>query len=222
MTEPLKITAWLQCGVVSDTTLPIDGVLYYQHMRLHCGEQIVTVPGAIMPHADVPGMRIRKHNQQQKDWYYAASFAQWQYPADGTDYWSKRFDQQHADLVDFGNRKGRVVVESGEYKAYRMPVAYRHALSVSWYVVADRAWAETLLRLTTHIGKKADQGWGAVLRWQVESWHADWSVYDDDGRLMRAIPMPGGVLSGIRPSYWLRRNQVPCQMPAQTKHNSTQ
>jgi CRISPR type IV-associated protein Csf3 len=209
---PLRVTAHLQCGVISDTYLPLDAILHYQHMREALGSQIVTVPGETTPHGDIPDMQIAKRGTRP-DWYFAASFAQWGVATDGLDHWNKRFDQQHGHLVDFSGKRGKVIVEQGAYKAYHMPVAYRHALTVTWYLVADQAWVTRLLAQTTHLGKKASQGWGAVLRWQIEPWHADWSERDDTGRLMRAIPQPGGVRYGIRPSYWLARNQVPCVLP---------
>jgi len=65
----------------------------------------------------------------------------------------------------------------------------------------------------THIGKKVAQGWGRINEWQVNQVDKDWSLYDDDGNLMRSIPAAQGIVYGIRPSYWSRENQVTCQMP---------
>lgn len=236
--EPLRITAWLQCGVVTDATLPIDSIIYYQVYRDAYGHQDMTLPGgdssgigeAYMPFArrNLPYDGFRyvdgaplwrgcgdelKITVKEQPWYYAASFAQWGPHIDGTDHWNKRFDASLADLIDFGSKRGKVIVEQGAYKAYHMPVFYRHALTITWYVVGDGDVIERLLRQTTHIGKKYAQGWGAVLRWQVDSWEHDWSVWGPDGQLMRAIPDDKGILTGIRPSYWLPRNQVRCLMP---------
>lgn len=239
MYENLKITAWLQCGVVADAYLPIDAILYYQVYRDAYGPEIITLPGANQSGVGHVPMPLRRLNlpyegfrfadggplwrgqadnwiitMRETPWYYAASFAQWNDAvAEGQDYWNKRFDQSLADLVDFQGRRGKVIVEQGTYKAYHMPVWYRHALSVSWYVVGDGAAIERLLCCATHIGKKHAQGWGAVLRWRVEPWHADWSVYGEDGRLMRAIPAERGIRTGIRPSYWMAKNHTVCQVP---------
>jgi CRISPR type IV-associated protein Csf3 len=212
---PLRITAYLQSGVVTDPFLPIDGILYYLAHREAYGEQDVTrsgdqtYPGG--QHIELP---LKRAHIPYQPWFYAASFAQWSTPhVDGTDHWVKRFDQRHSDLIDFQGRRGKIIVEQNTYKAYRMPMYYRHALSVTWYVVGDPVRIEQLLAHATHLGKKVSQGHGAVLRWDVAPHHADWSVYNDDGKLMRAIPAADGVLFGIRPSYWLPRNQTRCQLP---------
>ena len=78
-------------------------------------------------------------------------------------------------LVDFQGKRGKVIIEQGRYKAYHMPVFYRVAEQVEWYCVGDKARIEALLSTVTHIGKKRAQGWGRVIRWEVEPWPKDWS-----------------------------------------------
>ena len=238
MYEPMKITAHLQCGVITDAYLPIDAVLYYQAYRDAYGPEVITLPGANQSGVENVPVQIRRLNlpyegfryadgaplwkgygddlkitMKETPWYYAASFAQWEGAVkEGTDHWNKRFDQSLADLVDFQSKRGKVIVEQGAYKAYHMPVWYRHALSVSWYAVGDIGWVREMLGTVTHLGKKTSQGWGAVKKWAVEPWHADWSVWKN-GQLTRAIPEEGGIRVGIRPSYWAAKNQVPCRVP---------
>lgn len=214
---PLRITATLQCGVVSDACLPIDGLLYFLAHRQAYGAQTVSLPGQRsggVQHVPIP-LAKRNTDDPRKRWYYAASFAQWDGAvALGQDHWNKRFDTRYAHLIDFGNKRGKVIVEQGVYKAYHMPIFYRHALRVMWYVVGDHAEIASLLRFATNIGKKTAQGWGAVLEWNVEAWPHDWSVRGPGGMLMRALPVQsGGVLTGFRPSYWLPENQTHCVMP---------
>lgn len=216
MFEPMKITAWLQCGVVSDAYLPIDGILHYQAMREANGGQDMTIPGAeLQPKGTKPvHLWLKVVNGSTDQWFYAASFAQWGVAViEGQDHWNKRFDQSLALLVDFEGKRGKVIVEQGRYKAYHMPVWYRHALSVTWYAVGDMGWVRRMLSTVTHLGKKTSQGWGAVLRWSIEPWHADWSVRGQHGQLMRAIPAPQGIRVGCRPSYWLPKNQLICEVP---------
>lgn len=85
-----------------------------------------------------------------------------------------------------------------------------------WYVVGEREAIEELLAPVTHVGKKTAQGNGRLNGWAVEPCLEDWSETGPDGRLMRAIPCrpgEGGVLYGVRPSYWLAANQLPCVLP---------
>jgi CRISPR type IV-associated protein Csf3 len=214
--EPLKITAQLQTAVIGDVFLPIDGILYYQAHREAFGAQEVTFSGSSDKRYEIssealPLARCEEHGPY---WYYAASFAQWPTAlAEGSDHWNKRFDAGLSDMVDFGKRKARVDVASGPYKAYHMPVFYRHALEISWYVLGERRGVERLLSCCTHIGKKMAQGWGSVLAWNVAPHHADWSVRGENGKVMRAIPDASGILTGFRPSYWLAKNQTVCLLP---------
>lgn len=210
MFESMRITAHLRTPVISDASLPIDGPLLFQAMRATYGPQDITLPGALtVPLVDLP---LEKRGTGDQ-WYYAASFAQWEGTvAEGTDHWNKRFDNEYSGLVDFRNKRGKVIVEQGRYKAYHMPVFYRHALTVHWYAVGDIAEVSGLLRTLLHIGKKTSQGWGRV-KWLVTPWPDDWSVYGPDGQLMRAIPADTGILAGYRPPYHLPEHQTVCQMP---------
>lgn len=210
--EPLRITAWLQSPIITDGTLPIDGVLYYLAHREALGSQAMTIPGG-MAHgghsgATLPLARCEEHSPM---WYYAASFAQWGGVTEGQDHWNCRVDESLCYLVDFGPRKAKIDISSGQFKSYHMPVFYRHSLSVKWYVVGNRRSVAELLRFATHLGKKTSQGWGSVLRWDVEPWPADWSVRGPGGELMRAVPADEGILMGYRPSYWAPGNQTICR-----------
>lgn len=215
MYETLKVTARPRVGIETDAFLPLDGILYSFAMRREYGPQMVTTPGqaADVPPVALPLTRVEAHGT----WFYAASFAQWGSHADYGAFWVKRFDQEHAGLVDFEGRRGNVIVEKGRYKAYHMPTFLRHALEVSWYVVGDPGEIEALLAHATHIGKKTSQGNGRIIEWRVEPWAEDWSVAGPDGRLMRALPAPNdpaAVLYGYRPSYWLPENQTRCLLPS--------
>jgi len=214
--EPMRITAQLGCGVVSDATLPIDSILYYIAMRKAHGPQDATEPGGHSGTSPLKvSMPLKLINPGPK-WYYAASFAQWSEPvAEMTDYWNKRFDQQYSDIVDFGGRRGKVLVEQGKYRAYHMPMFTRHALTVTWYAVGNIEAITKLLRFMPYIGKKTAQGEGEVLRWTVEKWPHDWSVLKD-GKLIRAIPTDdnqNGFYCGFRPSYYMRSNMAYCYIP---------
>lgn len=222
---PLRVRCWLRAPVVADQWLPLDGILFYQSVRDDLGAQEVTVPGASLlaeaKGGPMRGGRLPLAYVHAKDWYYRCSWAQWGPCVDGQDAWSKRFDQTHADLVDFRGRRGKINTSAGDYKAYRMPVYYRSALWVEWYCVGEPEHIRYLLSTLTHIGKKTAQGWGRVARWEIEPVEEDWSIWQGD-RLMRGIPRyhwprergePQMGVYGLRPSYWDRRNQMELVLP---------
>lgn len=211
MFEPLKITAYPRCGIESDVHLPIDGILFAQAMANQYGPQMLSTPGEMVDVTPVD-LPIEKRTANGQ-WFYAASFAQWGPHADGATFWTKRFDRKTDNLIDFGKNRGKVITEQGRYKAYMMPVFYRHALHVSWYVHGERSAIIDLLATVTHIGKKPAQGEGRINRWTVEPAAYDYSVYSADGQPMRSIPAKAGVLYGVRPSYWYRENQTLCLLP---------
>jgi hypothetical protein len=202
----------LRCGVISDATLPIDAILFYAAARARWGGQVLTQPGAGLIRAEhgnlLPLKRV--HGIQ---WYYHASFARWpEHVAEGQDHWNKRLDVSLISLLD--DAKRRIDVSGGRYRSYHMPIFYRHALAVWWYVCGERDGITRLLSMTTHLGKKYAQGWGRVTRWEIEPLAEDWSIYAPDGRPLRAIPDPRGTLyTGYRPSYWDAHNQAICRMP---------
>lgn len=213
---PLQIRAWLRSPVVSDASLPIDGVIYAMKHRQMLGAETLTISGAPV-HAQafsgctLPLMRVNEHGPQ---WFYAASFAQWpDVIVEGKDHWNCRLDTKHLDLVDFGKLKARVDIGAGAYKSHHMPIFYRHALHVDWYVMGIESELAELLIHCTHLGKKTSQGWGRVAQWEINRQTEDWSVLGPGGRLMRAIPAERGVLTGFRPSYWEPRNQATCEAP---------
>lgn len=219
--EPLRVRALLRSGVVSDKFLPLDGLLFYQANRWQYGAQDVTIPGgSLLSNNRSMVVPIAITNKGKHTWHYLCSWAQWSHDNEGRDYWNKRFDSKFADLIDFGNRRGNVIIGSGDHKAYHMPVFYRVALWVEWYCIGDKSAIEALLSTMTHIGKKGAQGWGRVSRWDVEPWPEDWSVWNG-GKLMRGIPtedappgMPYNIGNyGIRPSYWRRKNQMNLVLP---------
>lgn len=217
--EPLQITAVLRTAVISDQWLPLDGILLYQAHRELSGPQAITLPGEYSAKG-VSTLPLAIEHPSRKIWYYRASWAEWSANTEGKDFWNKRFDNTLAELIDFGAKRGKVIVSEGAMKAYHQPVFYRSALWVRWYCVGDKSEITRLLSTCTHLGKKYSQGWGRVARWEIESIADDFSTWKD-GKLMRGIPEAdrpadhiGNVaLYGIRPSYWKSENQMMLVMP---------
>lgn len=214
----LRVTARLRTGIICDRWIPLDGILLYQACRDKFGPQVTTTSGgAVPPEVQLP---LEVVHVGESHWYYACSWAQPQpwWIAEGNDHWNKRFDSGLADLVNFDNRRGKVIIEQGQYKAYHMPIYYYVADVIEWYCVADAIRIEELLSTVTHLGKKSSQGWGRVSRWTVEEWPEDWSARRD-GKLTRGVPAcdvvgPADFIQyGLRPSYYRKENQMLVVMP---------
>jgi CRISPR type IV-associated protein Csf3 len=214
--DMMQVRAWLRTPVISDATLPLDGILLYQAMRRRYGPQDATLSGALSAEPEpLPLARAGEGEQ----WYYRCSFATWSPTvAEGRGTWNKRINTRRIDVLDRGHT-AKINVGGGRYRSYHMPVFYRSALWIAWYADGDMDAVRGLLRDVWAIGKKTSQGYGRVVRWEVEPWPHDWSV-ERDGKPMRAVPI-GDTFSlddhvlyaGYRPPYWLSANQAMCRMP---------
>ena len=214
--KQLRIRAYLQCGVISDQFLPLDGVIYYHMVREKMGVQAYSIPGAsAVPEFQNITLPLKKTGPKNEAWFYNISFAQWpEHTVEDSQSYAKRFDLKYSDFVDFGKRKGKVDVSRGQYKSYWINTYYRHALYVDWYCIGNKEELERLLSFCTHLGKKTSQGWGAVLRWEVVEWPEDWSIRGPQEKLMRAVPILGkGLIYGVRPPYWHPHHTTSCKMP---------
>lgn len=221
---PLRVTAYLCSPVVSDEYLPLDALIRAQALWNAFGWPDRSIPGGDahdgpqLPPRSIP-LAKRSAGRQ---WYYACSFAQPQpwWVAEGVDHWNKRFDASLADLVDFGNRTARVIVEQGRYRAYHMPMYYRVTEHIEWYCVGEANILQMLLSTVSGIGKKRAYGWGRVSEWRVETWPYDWSEWRD-GRPTRALPLEASGRGrafnirhyGLRPPYYGAASQMRVLMP---------
>lgn len=215
--KPLKIRAYLQTPVISDKYLPLDGVLFNQFIRDIFGAKVITKPReseeALYSGKSLP---IQKRNMNDENWYYACSFAVWSpdHKHGKTEY-AKRFDTTLAvDYVDFEGKRGRVDTARGANKNLFVKEYTISSPYVEWYCRGNKEQIKALLLFCTHVGKKTSQGFGSVLKWEVEETEKDWYKNDNAGRLMRAIPSnKGTAVYGIRPSYWHPRHQTKVILP---------
>jgi CRISPR type IV-associated protein Csf3 len=218
--KPIRVSAYPLTPVIADENMALDGILLAFAMQERHGRRHATAPGQVSRNP-VVALPVEKRGTKPQQ-YYACSFAEWDGMVRGKSFWTKRFRRREAEcLVDFRGRRGRVIVESGRYKSYQMPIFYIHAARIDWYLFGELDAVRSLLTPCTHIGKKTAYGWGRVL-WEIEEWHEDWSVVRDGG-LMRAVPveqLPDGIRSapdllyaGYYPPYWYGEHQAFCAMP---------
>lgn len=214
--QNLRVRAYMQTPVISDKFLPLDGILFYHFIRDKFGAEEYTLSREsnekVYSGFSLPIMKCGTNNEDDA-WFYACSFAQ--FPEEtiesSTDY-SKRFDFQHSEYIQ--DKKAAVDIQRGKYKNYHITEYTRNTVYIDWYLKADKQKIENLLSFCTHIGKKTSQGMGAVLRWEVEEWHSDWSIRGENNKLMRAVPNNKSPYTyGLRPSYWLPKHQYKCILP---------
>ena len=221
----LKVTAWLASPIAGGAELPLDGILLYYAMLLaHGGGVVAHTPGQTVEYEpEIVPLQIVRSAADATVWFYACSFAQWPAVlAEGVSHWNKRFDERMAGYIAEKDAARKVTVTKAHYKAYHMPIRYRHAEKVWWHCVGDADRISELLRYADFIGGKTAQGWGNVSRWLIEEAQEDFSIVDADMSPMRAIPqsvyleMTNGMLPlsavlsplrGFRPPYWSRSNQ---------------
>lgn len=210
--QPLCITAYVagSIALARPEDLSLDGLLAYQVLRKHFGDEFYTLPDpkeelrfARLP-LEMRGKPSKKIEAMQTGdiwqsrtvqddscWYHACSSAQIAVKGRDTQYWNKRFDTQ-AELskhLDFGGRVEKILIEQGRYKAYHMPLPTMVTDKVVWYAVGDSEQIADFLCPIMAMGKKRVQGNGHVLRWTIEPMAEDYSEWRD-GVLMRPIPGP--------------------------------
>ena len=216
--EPLKITAVLAAGQLAtyDKKLTLDGLLSWVWFREHHPELLAYgAKDADWPDAELPlERRIPKHDPDA--WYWAVSLGQMQIIREYVYRWHRRFAAEHDRYIDMSTKKsGRIDTKAGYMKSYRHPVPVIVTPDITWYAVGDGKELQRMLNQVSYIGKNRSQGFGWVKEWIIESWHADWSERDDQGRLMRDLPVPADLAEGyegIRPPYWHIKNRFPAEV----------
>lgn len=152
--------------------------------------------------------------------FYCCSFAQYQGNEEKT-CWQKLENSPLDADIDRSQRRSAWAEDT----RYRMPLVLVNAPELIFYAMGDAMEIERLLSTATQIGKKASQGYGVINKIRVSSVTANRVIKDNDGGLLRTIPIDElkciGTysittklgLSGFRPPYWHPLNQTNCFLP---------
>lgn len=118
------------------------------------------------------------------------------------------------------SRSGSSNPSLGATKAYDLKLPAVVARTVTWYALGDiDRVRELLTRHVRSIGRKRNQGWGTVGRWDAAPADVDRSLFDAAGLPMRRLPEraldtvpPGADLvfrrGAIRPPYYHAMREV--------------
>jgi CRISPR type IV-associated protein Csf3 len=246
MFEPLCITAYLESsiGVSRPEDVSLDGILAHEVLRKHFGYSFYSLPDPkeVLYFARLPlemrglpservqelqtgALWIDQAHQDISPWYWSCSRTQLQIRSRATQYWNKQIAESMTDSIDFKGRRGKIIIEQGQFKSYHMPLAKLIAARAWWYVYGDKEQLATLLLPVIAIGKKTAQGQGHVLRWTIEPTLEDYSEWKD-GKLMRPLPVIGNWQEvtpldmqyvAFRAPQWHPANQQMCVV-AGVKH----
>lgn len=215
--ENLKVIAHLFDGRVNsnDGLFNLDSILAYAWMKQNHPDELlnskVTPDNLIEPELPL---------EKDRDGRWVCSVGFYHEYKQQIEYWNRRInDQDAAEYVDFGKRRGKIDGRSGIYKAYRMPQIIRVISDIEFYCKGDAGGIKSLLLEITNVGKKASQGYGAIKAWTVEptgEWENKYGImrYEpftgklpDDGNQYQVRPMR------LKPPYHLVYKKVPCLIP---------
>lgn len=113
--------------------------------------------------------------------------------------WRMRPAVEYAHLTAPNN----VPTSLGPPRAHDQRIDLWHPATMEAQLVGAADLVRELLAGVTAVGKKRSQGYGRVVRWEVEPCErAAWREWG--GRLRRPIPDPLGAPMGVVPPYWYR------------------
>jgi CRISPR type IV-associated protein Csf3 len=239
MFEPLAITAYLESsiGIGRPEDISLDGILTHEVVRKHFGYSFYTLPDPKeilyfarlplemrgFPSERIQGLQtgdiwIDKEHQDSSPWYWACSRTQLEVKGRGTLYWNKQIAENMTDSIDFQGRRGKIIIEQGQFKSYHMPLSTLITAKALWYAYGEKEQIADLLLPIMALAKKRDQGVGHVLRWAIEPTMEDYSEWKD-GKLMRPLPVIGNWQEvtptdiqhiAFRAPQWHTANQQMC------------
>ena len=225
--EPLKVVAHLGSNLVAfdDYSPSLDGILEYQ---------ILDLAGRIVPNPTDKDVEENRplvweempiaRGEIAGDWYWQCSSPCYLYYRESTTHFAKRWTPgTDTPSPDWGKRKPKFNTTQGAEKSFRLPLFVRTAPVITWYVVGDRSYLQSLLNGVTGIGKKRSFGNGLVHRWEVLEHGEDWHLWRQN-ELMRPIPVswvdrPTSFAIrrwAFRPPGHLISNATQCAMPVTT------
>jgi hypothetical protein len=116
------------------------------------------------------------------------------------------------DLITW-SEPAKLRLKQGRFRAYDLPVVVQPLSLIVGHVHGSESGVRSLLSEVRHVGKKRSQGYGRVLRWQVDRVNGAFAWQLPDGKPSRVIPSAVGQVQGYRPPYWHRPWWAPCVAP---------
>lgn len=216
--KPLKITAHIAHGVIGDGYFPLDGILMaariqdmvdvghnkaFPRLERDAEPIYMSLP---LERRGVPS--FERAPRASEDYYWAASWAIANWYEEEVDHYSKRTKTEFEDMLE---KPRKLHTGSGRFREYRMPLYYLLTDKITWYAVGDPYEVEYLLSTwVLSIGRKRSQGWGRVLKWEIEEIEEDYSEIKDGNITRGLLTLPESIqpdkierkMYGLRAPYW--------------------
>lgn len=211
MYAPLSISATLKSPLIVNDYMPLDAILgslsinspeqrkksiEWQRFKRNADKYGIedaknfyrSIGKEIPSQAHFMPLAVFGHGVEHAVWVYCASAVIFEKVANDTIYFNKRHDiLQLSDWLEDGHK--RIETGKGEFKNEHIPFFATIAEKLMWYVCGERAEIENLLDAAYEIGKKRRRGMGNISAWTIEDIEKDKSIIDDDGNIMRPVPM---------------------------------
>jgi hypothetical protein len=193
--QRLKITAHLKSNIILNDMMFLDGILYATKRKENQDYYIM------------PRFTGKKENLnirlpiKKKCNAYLASRAYYRQIKEYVDFFRRRFLE--VDASEWMKKK-RVYLDQKTTKNWNKPICVKCLKDnkVWWYVVGDKEEIQKLLNNVHYIGKECNQGFGRVVKWEIEPTNKKGS---------RVFPSKTGKITcGFRPPYSNLKNKARC------------
>jgi len=216
----LQIKFVMAAPISTIDEIHLDGIIAYFSLLDLFGEEFYNMQAE---HLFDPPCPFEKCSNGKHFWWNA-SFAMASYYREYVVRWKKRWDEEHDDLVDFGNRQQKIAHKHSFFKAFDMPMVIRNAQELLFCCRGNQEEIERLLSNCHFVGKKRSQGYGEIREIIISDTDTDWSCWHENGKPSRAIPITPEQMMDLakkgekiisvgmayKPPYWHPDNKTFC------------
>lgn len=213
-----KITFEFKAPIVFIERPTFDAILAFCYMRETYGEfdQKLNLSAAeAIDFLPVLPLSVKENDEIK---YFNASWLLFDEEAaiELTDSFKKRFDFFNDDLVDFGGKTEKIIINKGEFKSYDIPIS-THYVNRGWFYFESEDIEQVKRLVSKHlygIGKKTAYGYGAIKTFHVE--HIEYDPFSE--KILRPIPVLEKITKenmqycAYKPPYWLPLNFSLCKI----------
>lgn len=191
--QPFRITARLASPIILHDYLCLDSLLAYAVVREELGSSFWQLNRESISDIPVPLRRCRIKKKSKQYWtvWHGSAVQTEAQSAYGIHRLRRRWEDapQYEKYARYKGR-GKINQSAGPLKAWDVPLPTLMLPEVHWYGLGDLKESLRLLRaFIPALGKKRVEGHGFVISWSGIPTNVDRSLFGEDGRCMRPIPV---------------------------------